>query len=130
MQTEPWVEQKHAIWNVLPLHPHPEKHESLTSYMMRLASVNGLQSMHELLALAGIQRYIQQSWSNFADYPAASGLSGLAQITGCPQERLFSTTFLPLVQRFGRSTHPGHLRRFFQGSLTSLYDKKNYKRRR
>ena len=33
---------------VLPLHPMPEHLESLTSYLMRLAEINGISSMDGL----------------------------------------------------------------------------------
>ncbi len=53
MKTEAGVDHKQAIWNVLPLHPQPQPLESMTSYLTRLAEANGLQSIHELGALAG-----------------------------------------------------------------------------
>jgi hypothetical protein len=118
MEPTPLADQ-HSIWKVLPLHPRPERLESMTSYMIRLAEANGLRSMKELVALVGIPRRRLVSLYDSPDYPAPSYYEGLAQITGCPEERLLHTTFLPLLQRFGRSMHPRHLHRFLAGSLAS-----------
>ena len=119
METEQWAEQAHAIWNVLPLHPRPQVLESMTSYMIRLAGANGLQFVGELVELAGFSRRLLENLSRSPDYPTPSYCTGLAQIARCPEERLLYTTFLPLVQRFGRSTHPVALHRFLAGSLAS-----------
>lgn len=119
METEQWVEQAHAVWNVLPLHPRPERLESLTSYMIRLAGANGLQFVGELVELAGFSRRLLESLSRSPDYPAPSYCTALSQMARCPEERLLHTTFLPLGRRFGRSTHPIALHRFLASSLSS-----------
>ena len=112
METEQWVDQERAIWKVLPLHPHPQPLESFTSYLIRLAEANGLQSIRELIALVGSPQRRQQSLYNSPDYPAPSFYAGLAQITGCPEERLLQTTFHFLIRRFGRSMYPHALHHF------------------
>src|SRR6266496_2801906 len=114
MGAESWVDREHAIWKVLPLHPRPQPLESMTSYITRLAEANGLQSINELGALAGGMRL--SSLKRRPDYPA-SAYSGLAQITGHPEERWLDMTFFHLVQHFGRSMHPNPLHRFLAGSL-------------
>jgi transcriptional regulator with XRE-family HTH domain len=119
METEQWVEQAHAIWNVLPLHPRPERLESLTSYMIRLAGANGLQFVGELVELAGFSRRLLGSLSRSPDYPVPSYSTALSQIARCPEDRLLHTTFLPLGRRFGRSIHPIALHRFLADSLSS-----------
>ncbi len=119
METEQWVEQERAIWNVLPLHPQPQPLESFTSYLIRLAEANGLQSIRELIALVGSPQRRQQSLYNSPDYPAPSFYAGLAQITGCPEERLLQTTFHFLIRRFGRSMYPHALHQFLRESLAS-----------
>lgn len=118
MQTAQWIDQ-HSIWRWLPLHPRPEVLESFTSYMMRLAEANGLQSINELVALGAIPYGRRTSLYQSPDYPVPSYYAGLAQITGCSQERLLQTTFYSLVRHFGRSTHPPALHRFLAGSLAS-----------
>jgi len=109
------MDQERAIWNVLPLHPQPQPLESMTSYLTRLAEANGLQSINELGALAGGLRL--SSLKRSPDYPA-SAYSGLAQITGHPQETWLGMTFFHLVQHFGRSMHPHPLHRFLAASLS------------
>ena len=120
MGTEPWVDHKQAIWNVLPLHPQPQPLESITSYIIRLAVANGLQSINELGALAGGMVFyrLKGSWSVSLEYPTPA-YSGLAQITGYPEEQWLRMTFFHLVQHFGRSMHPNPLHRFLAGSLAS-----------
>src|SRR6266496_3237068 len=120
MGTEPWVDQERAIWNVLPLRPLPQPLESLTSYMTRLTEANGLQSINELGALAGVLRMTTIQWR--ADYPAdypASAYQGLAQLTGHPPQRWIDMTFFSLVQHFGRATNPSAVHSFLAGSLAA-----------
>ena len=112
METEQWIDRERAIWKVLPLHPQPQPLESFTSYLIRLAEANGLQSICELVALVGSPRRRQESLHNSPDYPAPSFYAGLAQITGCSEERLLQTTFHFLIRRFGRSTYPHALHQF------------------
>jgi transcriptional regulator with XRE-family HTH domain len=119
MGTEQWIDRERAIWKVLPLHPQPQPLESFTSYLIRLAEANGLQSIREIVALLGSPRRRQESLYNSPDYPAPSFYAGLAQITGCPEERLLQTTFHSLIRRFGRSTYPHSLHQFLRESLAS-----------
>jgi TniQ len=114
--TEAWIDQEQAIWNVLPLHPQPQPLESLTSYMTRLAEVNGFQSINELGALAGGLRMTTLQWR--ADYPAAA-YQGLAQLACYPQERWINMTFFHLVQHFGRATNPSAVHSFLVGSIAA-----------
>jgi hypothetical protein len=116
METEPWVDHKQAIWNVLPLHPRPQPLESITSYITRLAEANGLQSINELGALAGGMTF--SSLKRSPDYPAPSS-PGLAQITGHPEERWLDMTFFHLVGHFGCAMNPTSLHRFLAGSLAA-----------
>src|SRR5258708_19570175 len=51
METEQWVEQERAIWNVLPLHPQPQPLESFTSSLIRLPPATGLHSIPDLIPL-------------------------------------------------------------------------------
>jgi transcriptional regulator with XRE-family HTH domain len=117
METEQWAEQAHAIWKFLPLHPHPQVRESFTGYLIRLAEANQLKNMSELVALVGIPRRRLSNLYLLPDGPAPSYYASLSQLTGCSQERLVQTTFVPFVQRFGCSTNPHSLHRFLAGSL-------------
>jgi len=119
MGTEPWMHRERAHWNMLPLHPQPQPLESLTSYLIRLAETNGLQSIRELVALAGGPRRKWESLYNSPDYPTPSLYAGLAQITGCSEKRLQQTTFSALIRRFERSTYPHALHHFLRESLAS-----------
>src|SRR5712691_1906127 len=114
--TEPWVDRERAIWKVLPLHPQPQPLESMASYITRLAEANGLQSINELRALAGGMAFSGMKRS--PDYPAAS-YSGLAHITGHPEERWPNMTFFHLVQHFGCAMNPNSLHSFLAGSLAA-----------
>src|SRR6266700_6901828 len=115
MGTELWVDRERAIWKVLPLRPQPQPFESITSYIIRLAEANGLQSINELGTLAGGMIF---SYLKNPDYPAAT-YPGLAQITGYPEERWFDMTFFHLLHHFGYVLNRYSLHRFFQGSLAS-----------
>jgi len=116
METEPWVDRERAIWNVLPLRPPPQPLESLSSYITRLAEVNGLQSINELGALAGGLR--MTTLRRNPDYPVAA-VEGLAQLTDQPQERWFDMTFFHLVQHFGCAMNPNAIYNFLAGSLAA-----------
>jgi len=118
MQTAEF-EASHSIWKWLPLHPQPQPLESFTSYITRLAEANGLRSMSELAGLIGISYNRLASLCTSPDYPATISYAALSQITGCPEERLQQTTFLPLIQRFGCSTGLRTLQQFLAGSLAS-----------
>ncbi len=115
MGTEPWVDRERATWKVLPLRPRPQPFESMSSYIIRLAEANGLQSINELGALAGGMTF---SYLKSPDYPAAA-YPGLAQITGYPEKRWFDMTFFHLLQHFGCAMNRYSLHKFFQGSLAS-----------
>ena len=113
METGQWIDQKCAIWKRLPIHPQPQPLESFTSYITRLAESNGLQSINELGALAGGMTF---SSLKSPDYPTLP-YSGLAQITGHPQERWLDMTFFHLIQHFGCSMDRNSPHRFLRGSL-------------
>jgi len=117
LEAELACEEGRCIWRVLPLHPQPQWLESLSSYMTRLAEANGLQSINELAALAGIDKG-RQSWRSSPDYPAAF-LERIARLAGGTESSLRCTTFFHLARHFGCPTRPAALHRFFQGSFAS-----------
>ncbi len=117
MEGRDQFDPERAIWKLLPLHPQPQPLESFSSYLTRLGEANGLRSLRELEALAGAHTGGQSALLD-PDYPSAA-YGGLAQLSGCAEARLKSTTFLHLGQRFGRASHPLTLHRFLQDSLAS-----------
>ena len=104
------------FFEVLPLHPQPEYLESLTSYLMRLAELNGISSIDGLSALSfpyqdrGITRGI-------ADYPPVS-MGSLMILGACSEAVLRPTTFFHLTTKFGRSTLPQPTSRFLSGCIS------------
>lgn len=102
-------------FDTLPLHPPPAPLESLTSYLIRLAQINGILSVDGLSALFFPQqdRRIPRS---LADYPPLS-FSTLQAVTLCPEPALRAATFYHGVVKFGRSSHPQPVSRFLSGSL-------------
>jgi len=116
MGTEPWVDRKQAIWNVLPLHPRPQSLESITGYITRLAEANGLQSINELGALVGGMTF--SSLKRNPDYPTVF-YPGLAHITDHAEDMWLDMTFFHLVQHFGYSMNPYSLHRFLAGSFAA-----------
>jgi hypothetical protein len=58
-------------FDVLPLHPPPEYLEALTSYLMRLAELNGISSMDGLSALC-FPHQDRRITRDIADYPPVS----------------------------------------------------------
>jgi hypothetical protein len=101
METKPWVDRERAIWNVLPLRPQPQPFESFTSYITRLAEVNGLQSINELFTLADIHAGRLIRFRISPDYPAPP-YAGFARITDQQEECFLSMTFFHLVHSHQR----------------------------
>src|SRR6266568_8815001 len=98
-------------FDTLPLHPQPERLESLTSYLIRLAEANS-HSDRDTFALFFCPLGIE----TLADYPSAlfNILQTLAQ---CPEARLLGTTFYHVGRKFGRSSLPQPLAIFLQGTV-------------
>lgn len=104
-----------SYFDSLPLHPRPRRLESFSSFVLRLAEVNGIQSIHVLSALLGVSR---ATLIRLSDYPLLS-FGTLSMRTSAAQEDLLATTFDHLGKKFGRSTRPSPLARFLRGSLGS-----------
>src|SRR5262245_20423143 len=102
-------------FDTLPIHPPPERLESLTGYLTRLAEANGILSIDGLSATCFPERDRRIARS-IADYPPLS-FTTLAHVTACSESLLRSTTFYHLGSKFGRSTHPQALSRFLSGSV-------------
>ena len=99
----------------LPLHPPPRGLESFSSFVLRLAEANGIQSVRVLSALLGISA---ATLIRLSDYPLLS-FGTTSRRTSAVQEDLLATTFYHLGKKFGRSTRPSPLARFLRGSLGS-----------
>mgnify|MGYP002402708220 CR=1 FL=1 len=102
-------------FDVLPLHPRPEYLESLTSYLMRLAELNGISSVDGLSALC-FSHQDRRITREIADYPPVS-FHDLMKAGTWSEEILRQTTFLHLASKFGRSTLPQPVSRFLSGFI-------------
>jgi transcriptional regulator with XRE-family HTH domain len=108
----------HRIYHfdTLPVRPRPGPLESFTSYLTRLAEVNGIQTLGRLSTLC-----FPEGRGKFSpptgDYPPVSfGL--LPTAAWCPEERLRAMTLYHLGNKFGRLTRPQPLSQFLSGSVT------------
>jgi transcriptional regulator with XRE-family HTH domain len=104
-----------SYFDNLPLHPLPRRLESLSSYVLRLAEANMIQSVHILAALLGIPA---ATFIRLSNYPLLS-YGTISTRTNVVQENLLATTFYHFGKKFGRSTRPSALARFLKGSLGS-----------
>ena len=102
-------------FDVLPLHPRPEYLESLTSYLKRLAELNGISSIDGISALC-FPHQNRRITRDIADYPPVS-FSGLTIVGTWSEEILRTTTFFHLAVKFGRSTLPQPMSRFLSGCV-------------
>jgi hypothetical protein len=102
-------------FDVSPLHPRPEYFESLTSYLMRLAELNGISSIDGISALC-FPHQDRRITRDIADYPPTS-FSDLTRVGVWSEEILRTTTFFHLAAKFGRSTLPQPMSRFLSGCV-------------
>jgi len=105
-------------FDALPLHPPPEPMESLTSYLMRLAELNGISSIDGISTL-GFPHQDRRITREIADYPPVS-FDQLTTIGACNEEALRGTTFFHLSAKFERSALPQPMSRFLSGCI-SMY---------
>ena len=102
-------------FDVLPLHPRPAYLESLTSYLMRLAELNGISSIDGISALC-FPHQDRRITREVADYPPVS-FSDLTRVGTWSEEILRTTTFFHLAAKFGRSSLPQPVSRFLSGCV-------------
>ena len=107
---------EHPLWRILPLHPQPQRLESLSGYILRLAEANGLKSVNELAHLSGLR----SGWRDVRIAPDYSSLptGRLAWVAECLPDNLRNMTFYHLARHFACPTYS--LRRmsaFFEGSV-------------
>lgn len=108
------MKEEHSYFDVLPLHPRPQKLEALTSYVRRLAEANGIESGTDL------------THTCFSDYPQAirhlndfpiRPLKGLQTAAICSEAQIQAMTFSHLGEKFGRTFSPNACYRFLHGSI-------------
>src|SRR6266568_255590 len=104
-----------SYFDSLPLHPLPRPLESFSSFVLRLAEANGIQSVRVLSALLGVSA---TTFIRLSDYPLLS-FGTISTRTSAVQGDLLATTLYHLGKKFGRSTRPSPLARFLRGSLGS-----------
>jgi len=103
-------------FDVLPLHPGPEHLESLTSYLMRLAKLNGISSIDGISTLS-FPNQDRRITRDIADYLPIS-FDQLITIGACNEEALRRTTFFYVTAKFGRSALPQPTSRFLSGCVS------------
>ena len=103
-------------FDALPLHPQPEYLESLTSYLMRLAELNGISSIDGISTLC-FPHQDRRITRDIADYPPVS-FGQLIIACTCSEAMLRTTTFFHLAAKFGRSTRPQPVSRFLSGCIS------------
>jgi TniQ len=104
-------------FDTLPIRPQPERLETFTSYLTRLAESNGVSSVDGLAALC-FPHQDRRITRGLADYPPTS-CETMARSGACSEATLLGTTFIHLGTKFGRSPKPQPISRFLAGS-TSL----------
>jgi hypothetical protein len=107
--------QQHFYYETFPLHPPPERLESLTSYLTRLAEANKLESISSLAEIC----FPDQAYStlrHLRDYPLLT-MELLQTVTTCTKGSLLKTTFYHLGKKFGHSIQPYLFPAFLSTSL-------------
>ncbi len=102
-------------FDFLPVHPPPETLESLTSYLIRLAEKNCLQTMAAIANLC-FSDLPYSRVSILRDYPGTP-LEHLQACTGYKESVLQATTFYHLGKKFGRMYDVKAFQVFLSGSL-------------
>jgi TniQ len=98
-------------FDTLPLHPQPERLESLTSYLIRLAEANSHSDRDTFALFFSLFGIV-----TLADYPSAL-FNILRTLAQCSETRLLGTTFYHVGRKFGRSSLPQPLAQFLQGTV-------------
>jgi len=102
-------------FDTLPVHPQPETLESLTSYAIRLAEANGIQTRNHLQHLF-FPSCSEGAIRKMADLPPAD-YDTLSAVAVCSETALRATTFHYLVSRFNRPTSTSMAGNFLVGCL-------------
>src|SRR5258708_8329253 len=93
-------------FDTLPLHPQPKRLESLTSYLTRLAEINGITSILALAAICSLDKSAKGNAVRLMkDYPPLS-FGSIEEVAVCPRTKLLQTTFFHIGKKFERSPLP------------------------
>ena len=101
-------------FDTLPIRPPSQPLESFTSYLTRVAEVNGMRRYSQLNPFFGEYRSI----SGFTDYPPRS-FGMLPVITICGETELLRKTFYHVGKKFGRLYDSPWLAGFLSGVVAS-----------
>lgn len=93
-----------TYYETFSLHPPPERLESLTSYIRRLAEVNHIRSLSALVITCFPDQTINKV-SSMRDFPLAS-MKHLQTAAACSEEVLLATTFYHIGKKFGYTEFP------------------------
>lgn len=99
----------------MPLHPQPERLETFTSYLLRLAQAHHIRTVDKFSALC-FPDYNRRVMRELSDYPPVS-FAALPMLTTCSSFALLATTFHHVGIKFGRSTRPQPLSRFLSKNV-------------
>lgn len=88
-------------FDCLPIHPPPQALETFTSYLIRLAEVNGIQSIHTLRHLLFPNMSFRPHLNLYNTDTLMRSFPSLAQAAHCTLEQLRQTTVFHLVNKFG-----------------------------
>jgi hypothetical protein len=99
----------------LPLRKQPKQLESFTSYLTRLAEMNGIHTISGLQTVS-FPDQSREVVRNLKDYPLPE-MRRLETIATCSEDDLLGTTFYHLGKKFGRSLLPRSLPAFLSDSL-------------
>ncbi len=102
-------------FDVLPLRDQPKPLESFTSYLTRLAELNGIHSITALAATCFPDQTLNVV-RNLRDYPLPE-MENLETVATCSEADLLATTFYHLGKKFKRSILSRSLSAFLAGSL-------------
>ena len=109
------VDATHYYFETLPVHPPPERLESFTSYLTRLAEANGLRSMGALASTCFFDEYVRTMRWQKDTPPVSFGQLPIAAV--CHPSELLATTFFHLGKKFERPGQPQSLAHFLSGAI-------------
>jgi len=108
------VESEKFYFDVLPIHPRPEKLEALSSYVVRLAEANGISSISGLTQTC-FSDYLRAT-HHLYDFPLHSP-ECLQIAANCTEADIQAMTFHHLGEKFGRTYYPNTCYTFLEKSI-------------
>src|SRR6266487_4262724 len=113
------IDQVRYYFEALPLHPQPEKLESLTSYLTRLAEANGIQTSSAFAHIC-FPEYNIEAIHSLNDFPLYS-LMNLQAAACCSEAVVQATTFYHLGRKFGRVYDSSACYHFLRNSIAPFF---------